>query len=142
MRKTKPIELSPFERERLLEFISSGKALARHIKHAHVLLKLAEGWSNLQIAQTFDLTEKTVITLRKRFQTEGLEACLKDKARSGAPPKIDGVAKAVVVATACSKAPSGHAHWTLRLLADKMVELEVVEGISPNTIRAILKKTN
>jgi len=142
MRKTIPIELSASERERLEKFISSGTALARYIKHANVLLKLAEGWPNQLVAQTFDLTEKTVISLRKRFLSEGLEACLKDKPRSGAPCQIDGAVKAVVVATACSKAPAGHAHWSLRLLADKMIELEVVEGIAPNTVRAILKKRN
>jgi len=112
MRKTIPIELSASERERLEKFSSSGTALARYIKHANVLLKLAEGWPNQLVAQTFDLTEKTVISLRKRFLSEGLEACLKDKPRSGAPCQIDGAVKAVV------------------------------EGIAPNTVRAILKKRN
>ena len=71
MRKTKPLELTALERERLEKFISPGTALARHLKHAQVLLKLAEGWSNQQVAQAFDVSQKTVITLRKRFLTEG-----------------------------------------------------------------------
>jgi len=140
MRKTTPIELSGADRTRLQNFIGSGTALAHQIKHAHVLLKLANGWQNTQVAQAFDLTEKTVIAIRKRFLTEGLEAALKDKPRRGAPPKIDGDVKALIIATACSAAPDGQAHWSLRLLADKMIELEVVEGINPNTVRAILKK--
>lgn len=142
MRKNTPIELSASDRGRLEKFIGSGTALARQIKHANVLLKLAEGWQNQQVALAFDLSQKTVIAIRKRFLEEGLEAALVDKPRSGAPRKIDGAVKALTVATACSKAPAGHARWTLRLLADRLVELEVVEDISHESIRQILKKTN
>jgi len=140
MRKTTPIELSAEQRERLEQFINSGKALARHIKHANVLLKLTEGWSISQIVQAFELSAKTVISIRQRFQKEGLEACLCDKPRSGAPKKILGDHKAVMVALACSTPPQGHANWTLRLLADKIVELEVVETISHSSVGRILKK--
>lgn len=141
MRKSKPIQLSASERARLENFIGSGQALARHLKHAHVLLKLAEGWPNCQVAQTFTLSEKTVINLRQRFLQEGVEGCLKDKPRSGAPSKINGDVKAVIVATACSPAPDGHARWTLRMLAERLVELAVVEDISHESVRDILKKT-
>ena len=142
MRKNTSLELSAVERERLHQFISSGKALARHLKHAQVLLKLADGWQNVQVAQAIGVDERTVIRLKKRFLSEGLEATLQDKPRSGAPPKIDGDTKAFVVATACAKAPTGHARWTLRLLAKRLVELEVVDEISHESIRQILKKTN
>jgi transposase len=142
MRKNTPIELSAAQRERLEQFTNSGKALARHIKHAQVLLKLAEGWSNQQIALAFDLTPKTVITIRQRFHHEGVEAVLRDKPRPGAPKKITGEDKALVVALACSNPPEGHAKWTLHLLADKMVELEVIETISPSSVGRILKKTS
>lgn len=142
MRKNKPIELSAVERERLQQFISSGSTKARYLKHAQVLLKLADGWQNIQVAQTFDVDEKTVIRLRQRFLSEGLEQTLIDKPRSGAPLRIDGTAKALVVATTCSNAPPGHARWTLRLLADRVVELDLVEAISHETVRQILKKTN
>ena len=142
MRKTKSIELSVEQRAKLDQFISSGKALARHIKHANVLLKLNQGWATSQIAQAFDLSPKTVIALRHRFENEGLEALLKDKPRSGKPRTFHGDLHSQVIATMCSAAPDGHARWTLRLLAARVVELELVESISPESIRQILKKTN
>lgn len=142
MRTNTPLELSASDRAQLEKFIGSGTAKAREIKHANVLLKLAEGWQNKKVAQTFALSEKTVIAIRKRFIEEGLNSALVDKPRSGAPPKIDGAVKALIVATACTQTPAGHARWTLRLLSHRLVELEVVDGISPETVRQILKKTN
>ncbi len=142
MRKNRPIELSVADQAQLEKFIGSGAAKAREIKHANVLLKLAEGWQNKKVAQAFGLSEKTVIAIRKRFMVEGLDSALVDKPRSGAPKRIDGAVKALVVATACSQAPAGHARWTLRLLSHRLVELEVVDEISHETVRQILKKTN
>ena len=140
MRKNKSFELSVSDRVQLEKFIGSGSALAREIKHANVVLKLAQGWQNVQVAQAFDLSPKTVIAIRKRFLEQGLEAALKDKPRSGAPHKIDGDLKALVIATACSPAPHGHTRWTLRMLAERIVELEVIEQISHESVRDILKK--
>ena len=135
--------ISASEKERLGQFINTGSAKAREIKHANVLLKLSEGWKYPQVAQAFALTERTVIRIKQRFLVEGLEAALVDKARSGAPKKITGEQKALIVATTCSTPPPGHTRWSLRLLATKMVELAVVEQpISHNTIGEILKKTN
>lgn len=142
MRKIKPIELSAAESERLRSFINSGTAKAREIKHAQVLLKLASGWSYQQIAQAFDLSERNAIRIKQRFEKEGVDRALFDKPRSGAPKKIDGAVCAVVVATACSTVPAGHRRWSLRMLADRLIELEVVEHLSPETVRQILKKTN
>ncbi len=142
MRKIKPIELSPSERVRLENFTNSGQALAREIKHGQILLKLAQGWSYQQIAQAFEVSQRTVLRVKQRFEKEGLEAALHDKPRSGAPPKLDGDLKALVVATTCSTAPNGHRRWTLRMLAARLIELEAVEKISPESIRQILKKTN
>ena len=142
MKKTTPIELSAAEIERLENFINSGSAKAREIKHAHVLLKLALGWKYLQVAQAFALTERTVMRIKQRFLLEGLEAALVDKARSGAPKKITGAQKALIVATTCSTPPVGYPRWSLRLLADKLVELEVIETISHSSVERILKKTN
>jgi transposase len=88
------------------------------------------------------LSQRTIFRLEKRFVTQGIEATLHDKPRSGAPKKIAGDVKALVVATACSKAPEGHDHWSLRMLSARMVELEVVEQFSHESIRAILKKTS
>lgn len=141
MRKNKAFELPAPDRARLEKFIGSGQALARHLKHAQVLLKLAEGWQNQQVAQAFGLCEKTVITIRRRFLEEGVEAILKDKPRSGAPARINGDVKALTIATACSPAPDGHTRWTLRMLSARLVELEAVEEISHESVRDILKKT-
>jgi len=141
--KTTKVELSASEKERLGQFINSGSAKAREIKHANVLVKLGAGWKQNQIAEAFGLSEGTVIRIKQRFLEEGLEAALVDKARSGGPKRITGEVKAVIIATACSQAPEGHSRWSLRLLAAKMVELAVVEQpISHNTIGEILKKTN
>lgn len=142
MKKTITIELSAAEIERLDTFINSGSAKAREIKHANVLLKLSKGWKYPEIAQAFALSERTVIRIKQRFLLEGLEAALVDKPRSGAPKTIEGEVKAVLVATTCSKPPAGHERWTLRLLAHKLVELEIVETISHESVRHILKKTN
>jgi transposase len=142
MRKSKPIRLPEDEQARLEKYISSGEHKARHIGHAQIILRAAEGWTDDKIAAAIGVSAKTVLTVRHRYQAEGLEAVLRDKPRSGAPRKIDGAVRAVVVATTCSKAPEGHVRWTMRLLADKMVELELVDNISPETIRQILKKTN
>lgn len=142
MRKITPIELSAPDRAHLEKFIGSGSAQARLIKHANVLLKLAVGWTPQQIAEAFELDPRTVFRLKARFLKEGLAAILKDKPRSGAPKRINGNHKAVIIATTCTTPPAGHSRWTLRLLADKMVELAVVETISHTTIADILKKTN
>lgn len=142
MRTKKAIELSAAERERLEQLIRNGTALAREIKHANVILKLSQNWKYRQIVEAFSLTERTIIRIKQRFEKEGLEAALRDKPRSGAPRKIDGDDKALIVATVCSDPPAGHERWTLRLLADKVVELEIVESISHVTIGDILKKTN
>ncbi|MGH2415094.1 MAG: helix-turn-helix domain-containing protein [Microcystaceae cyanobacterium] len=141
MKKTK-IELTPAEIERLESFINSGSAKAREIKHANVLLKLNEGWTQAAIATAFKLTQRTVVRLKQRCLEEGVAATLVDKPRSGAPKKITGEQKALVVASACSSPPTGHQRWTLRLLADKLVELELIESISHSSVGAILKKTN
>jgi hypothetical protein len=83
----------------------------------------------------------TVFNVKRRYLSEGLTAALHDKPRSGKPPSIDGVARAKITALACSAAPEGHARWTLRLLADRAVELGIVSAISHNTVKEVLKKT-
>lgn len=142
MRKSQTISLPAAERERLEKFSTTGEHKARYIQHAQVILKAAEGWTDQQIAQATGLSAKTVLQIRHRYLTEGIEAVLSDKPRSGRPAKFDGSVKAVLVATTCSPPPAGHAHWTMRLLANRLIELEVVDGISHETVRDILKKTN
>lgn len=142
LRKIIPITLTDTDRAELEQFLRSGTTRARYIKHANVILKLADGWSPPQIAFSFDLDVRTVLRLKARFLTEGLQATLIDKARSGPPRKIDGNHKAVIVATTCTAPPPGHSRWTLRLLADKVVELELIDTISHTAVGEILKKTN
>lgn len=139
--KTK-LTLQAAQVTQLETFINSGKALAREIKHANVLLKLNQDWTQEQVAQAFNLSQRTVVRIKQRCEQEGVEAALHDKPRSGAPPKISGPDKAMIIATACTPAPVGHERWTLRLLADRLVEMELIEAISHETVRQVLKKTN
>jgi len=140
MSKTYHLDLSAADRQTLETRIRAGSAKVREIKHAQVLLKLGDHWPQKQIAAAVGVSERTVIRLKQRYEAEGCMAAIVDKARSGAPVKIDGALKAVVVATACSPAPDGHRRWTLRLLADKLVTLDAT--MSLGSIQAILKKMN
>ena len=94
------------------------------------------------IAATLNLSLQTIFNLKRRYLAEGLDAALIDRPRSGQPSRIDGVARAKITALACTAAPPGHARWTLRLLADKAIELGFCESISHSTVQAVLKKTN
>ena len=135
------VDLNDQEREHLLEVTRRGKSSARKIKRAHMLLKADQDLSDAQIAQAVDTSRATVLRTRKRFVEEGLEA-LNERPRSGQPNKLDGRQQAHIIAVACSSPPQGHAHWTLRLLAAKVVQLNFAESISPETVRKMLKKTN
>ena len=135
------VDLNEQEREHLLEVTRHGKSSARKIKRAHMLLKATQGLSDEQIAQAVDTSRATVLRTRKRFVEEGLEA-LNERPRSGQPNKLDGRQQAHIIAVACSDPPQGHAHWTLRLLAAKVVQLDFAESISPEIVRKMLKKTN
>lgn len=135
------VDLNDQEREHLLEVTRHGRSSARKIKRAHILLKAVQDLSDKQIAQTVDTSTNTVFRTRKRFVEEGLDA-LNERPRSGQPPKLDGKQQAHIIAVACSDPPQGHTHWTLRLLAAKVVQLGFAESISPETVRKTLKKTN
>ena len=135
------VDLNDQEREHLLEVTRHGKSSARKIKRAHMLLKADQDLSDVQIAQAVDTSRATVLRTRKRFVEEGLDA-LNERPRSGQPNKLDGKQQAHIIALACSEPPQGHARWTLRLLAAKVVQLNFAESISPETIRKMLKKTN
>jgi transposase len=126
----------------LIKTFSKGKSSARIQTRARVLDLLHRQESPTAIARILNITRMTVYRLKKRYLEEGLEAVLKDKPRSGKPPRITPKEKARITALACSDAPPGYARWTLRLLADKAVELGYVEGgISHNEVGKILKKT-
>ena len=135
------IILSDEERQSLLEMTRKGKIKARQMKRAMILLKANEGLSDPQIMSALNVSRPCVERIRKRFVLSGLEKALNEDPRPGQRRKLDGRAEATLIATACSQVPEGHEHWTLRLLAGKMVELEVVDSISYETIRRTLKKT-
>lgn len=135
------VDLSEQEREQLLDVTRRGISSARKIKRAHMLVKASEGQSDEEIAGAVGSSAATVLRTRKRFVEEGLDA-LNERPRSGQPPKLDGNQQAHIIAIACSDPPEGHTHWTLRLLASKVIQLGFAESISPETVRKILKKTN
>lgn len=147
MNKRYVVRLSAEERELLKTLVSKGKAAAYKIKHANILLMAdAEGpdWTDERIAEGFSVHSKTVGNVRERFVLQGLEAALNRKKRRTPPREkiLDGAKEAHLIALACTQAPPGRSRWTLRLLADKLVELQIVEGISYETVRRTLKKTS
>ncbi|EFH79775.1 transposase [Ktedonobacter racemifer DSM 44963] len=137
-----PVALSESDRASLQTFIHAGKANARTFTRARVLLKAAEGWTDQQICDAFDISRNTSIRVRQLYLQGGLEAVLHDKRQQRHRQALTGGQAAHLIAIACSPVPDGHDHWTLRLLAGKVVELGFVESISPETIRQLLKKTN
>lgn len=143
-----PITLTTEERERLTRQIRTGQSEAYENIVARVLLKAdraqQEPPSDGAIAQALEISRRTVIRIKKRFVTEGLDAVLARRYPKERPErrKIDGHVEAHLIATACGPAPEGQQRWSLRLLADKMVELEYVDSISYETVRHVLKKMN
>ena len=148
MKKKYPVILSDTERVQLKNLIAAGTAPARKLTHARILLKADQGsegpgWVDEQVADAVEVSQPTVSRVRKQYVQEGLQAAINRR-----PPnreyhrKLDGHQEARLVALACSKPPEGQARWSLRLLADKMVELDVVDDLSYQTVRRTLKKTN
>lgn len=121
---------------------SGGNGSNRKHNRARILDLLARNTPAAEIATLLGCSPTTVYNVKHRYQAEGLDSALTEKPRSGKPPRITGESRARITALACSDAPSGHARWTLRLLADKSVELGFVDSISHNHVREILKKTN
>jgi transposase len=134
------IELSEAERTELERFVRRGKANARNIKRAHILLKSVDGWTLEQLVETFEVSEATVSTVRKRYREGGVARVLHDKVQEKRRRVLAGAEEAVLVALACSPVPDGHDHWTLRMLRDKLIELEIVEHVSAATVQNRLKK--
>jgi transposase len=148
MRKEYLVSLSQEEREQLKQLIASGTVPARTQTHARVLLKADQGpegpgWPDPNIAQAVEVSRSTIGRVRQRFAKEGLAAALGPRpSRREYRRKLDGRQEAHLVAVACSAPPEGQGRWTLRLLADRMVELEYVEDLSYQTVRRVLKKTD
>jgi len=142
LKKLYVVNLSSEEKERLEELIKKGQNAARKIRRAHILLLANEGLKDKEIAAVLGAAVSTVERVRKRFVEEGLEAALSERPRIGGAlrRKLDGKGEAYLVALACSEPPAGREHWTMQLLADRLVEVGVVEGISDETVRRALKK--
>ena len=139
-RKKYLIKLNAEERQELIELTRKGTAKVRKFKRAMILLKADEGLNDPQIMAALNVSRPSVERIRKRFVLGGLEKALEEDLRPGQRRKLDGRSEAILVATACSRAPEGHDHWTVRLLAGKLVELGVVNSISHETVRMTLKK--
>jgi len=141
------VSLSEDERQILQELTQKGKASARKINHARILLKADihqenGGWKDRDISQALDISNRTIERVRQRFVEEGLEQALNPRPKNLSKlKKIDGEAEAHLIAMACSQAPPGYNRWTLRLLAEKMMALEYVESLSHESVRQVLKKT-
>ena len=135
------IQLITEERERLNQLVRGGKHSARIVTRARILLKIDEGWKAPQIADALDVSEGTVYGVKRRYAAAGLDGVLRDRPQGNRYRKLDDKGEAHLIALACSDAPEGHDHWTLQLLADRMVELGVVESLSYETVRLKLKKT-
>ena len=148
MNKTYHVRLTETERAHLQELIAAGTAPARKLLHARILLKADEGpagpaWVDQAIADAVEVSQPTVSRVRQQYVKEGLEAALNRRSpRRVYHRKLTGEHEARLVALACSPPPSGQARWSLRLLADKLVELEIVDDVSYQTVRRTLKKTN
>lgn len=140
MRKLYVVDLSKEEKELLEAITTKGESKARTIRRAHILLLADEGLKDKQIARSLGAAVTTVERVRKRFVEEGLEAALSERPRPGARPKLDGRQEAYLMALACSDPPEGKKHWTMQMLADRLVELEMVEEISDETVRRTLKR--
>jgi DNA-binding transcriptional ArsR family regulator len=142
MNKRYPVKLTDADRDCLKRLIAAGTAPARKLAHARILLKADEGWPDSAIVRAVDISQPTISRVRKQFVEAGVEAALNRRAtRRVYRPKLDGEREARLIALACSQPPEGQAHWTLRLLADKAVELEIADALSYQTVRRTLKKT-
>jgi transposase len=142
------VTLTAEERDQLTALLAAGRASATKQAHARILLKADESdggpaWADTRIAEAAEVSVATVERVRERFVERGLAAALvrQPQARPSRRAAIDGAAEARLVALACSKPPNGRARWTMQLLADRLVELKVVESVSDETVRKVLKKT-
>jgi len=146
MNKKFIVRLSDAERGVCQEVVKKLKGSSQKVRRAQILLKAdadGPGWTDSKIAEAFNCRVQTIENLRKRLVTEGFEVVLEGRKRNEppTPPKLDGEAEAKLIAMRLGKPPAGYGHWTLQLLADQLVVLEVVDSISHETVRKVLKKT-
>ncbi len=141
MKRATPIHLSADERTHVEVCVRRGKANARTLTRAHVLLKCDAGWSSGDITQAFGVSDQTIRNVRQRYEAGGVEVVLTDKRQARRRQALNDEQAAHLLAITCSSVPDGHDHWTVRMLAGQAVELGYVRRISPETVRQLLKKT-
>jgi transposase len=142
MGKRIEIQLSAEDRQTLQLLTRKGKISARKLNRVRILLLADEGRAESDISQILGTSGNTIWRTKTRYNEGGLDWALNEQVRAGAPPKLDGRQEAFLVALACSDPPEGRETWTMQLLADKLVELDIVPAISDETVRTILKKTS
>lgn len=135
------VRLTEAQRAQLQGLVGNGTHPVREVKRAWILLKAAAGRRGTEIAEALEISPGGVCQTKRRFVEGGLGAALHDRPRTGRPPKLDAKGEAHLIAVACSEAPAGHDHWTLRLLAGKAVELGLTDSLSHEGVRKRLKKT-
>jgi transposase len=135
------VDLSADEREQLQQLLRRGKTSSRKLTRARILLKASDGCTDDEIVAALNVGVATVERIRKRFVESGLDA-INERPRPGKKPKLGTKAQARLIAEACSKAPDGRKHWTLQLLADRVVQLKLADSCSYETVRRTLKKTS
>ena len=135
------VQLNTHEKGRLRQMIRAGRSSAQAITRARILLKSDEGWTASQVAAALDISERTVFRTKRRYAEEGLDEVLRHRNQVNRYRKLDDRGEAHLIVLACSPAPDGNDHWTLRALAGKAVELGLVESLSHKTVRLRLKKT-
>ena len=136
------VRLTAEQRDQLEHLVQAGKSTARVVTRARILLKTDQGWPAPQVAQALDVVDGTVYRIKRRFAEDGMDGALKDRSQAHRHRKLDDRGEAHLIALACSPAPEGHDHWTLRLLAGKVVELGLAPSLSHETVRLHLKKTS
>ena len=141
VREKYAVRLTPEERENLQRLVRGGKSPARMTTRARILLKTGDGWPAPQVAEALDVAKGTVYRIKRRFVEDGLEGALWERTQAHRYRKLDDRGEAHPVALGCSPAPEGHDHWTLRLLAGKVVELGLASSMSHEGVRQRLKKT-
>ena len=143
-KQTYQVQLSCSERDHLENLVSAGTEQARKLTRARILLKADDGWIDQMIANALDVGTATIERIRKRYATDGLEAALNRKpSQRQYVRKIDGATEAHLIALTCSQPPKGYARWSLRLLSERVVNLEqvAITSVSHETVRQVLKKT-
>ena len=141
-RKSHCVKLKEHARQYLQKIVESGEEKARKITRCRVLLSADRGKTDQEISEALNVCLATIFNIRRRYSQGGLKRAINEEARSGQPPKFKGKSMAKITALACSQPPEGRAKWSLRLLADRVIELDIVESISHVSVHKILKKTN